>query len=453
MAGRERGFVLSCDAARDVYRVQTNSGRVIVVPRIRSSLGDHDRIPNGTPVRIDFSLGAPYIDGILPPETRQTAFDSPANVTDTVGHGGEDPILNRNMLVGGRAAGEPNDILPGDFVRASSDGAVIGALHGKVALLRGSPLAQVRAHGENDNLEIISGTYRHITWMGESRIVNDQGKTSFIWRGGSDQLTQTGADEERYTLRLDLGHTGDVADFRVTTPEGSDLFHFHVSPEGRLSIFAQGGIDMAGGGRGQHPQRLQGDQLTEIDGTRTLRVTGAATTQLQNNHEFSVGENLTISTGRNYSTRVNGDRDLSVGGLSTTTIVGNTVIFVSEGNHDLLVQRGNATFTTTQGHFQFLGFVGNMDIDLRQGQHLVRTRIADSIKLGEGAQSHATKFEELAQELHRLIADYNAFKAGVSLHVHPIPGPSTGPSPTLGAQASAFVPNFTPARSTHVQLR
>lgn len=453
VAARERGFVISCDAARDVYRVQTNSGRVIVVPRIRSSVGDNDRIPNGTPVRVDFSLGAPYIDGILPPETRQTAFDSPANVTDTTGHGGQDPLLNRNMLVGGRAAGEPNDILPGDFVRTSPDNAAIGALHGKVAILRGSPLAQIRAHGENDNLEIISGTYRHITWMGESKVVNDQGKTSFVWRGGSDQLTQTGADEERYTLRLDVGHTGDVANFRVTTPEGNDLFRFHVDPQGRLAIFARGGIDMAGGGRGQHPHRIQGDHLTEIDGTRVLRTTGTVTHDFQLNHELTVGENLTIVCGRDYSTRINSNYDISIGGTSRTTSVGNMQTLVSEGVFSVQTQLRDISFNLQRGNYTVFAVEGNMDLSFLHGRVIVHTELPDSIKLGEGARSHGTKFEELIQELQRLITDFNNFKLQVAAHIHPVPGPATGLSPTLPPFAAAFTPNFTPARSTHVQLR
>jgi hypothetical protein len=416
--------------------------------RIRRSVGDHDRIPNGTPVVIDYSLGAPYIDGILPPETRQTAFDNPANVTDTVGHGGEDPMLNRSLLASGRGAGEPNDILPGDFVRTSPDGAAIGALHGKVAMLRGSSLSQIKAHGENDNLEIISGTYRHISWMGESRIVNNQGKTSWIWRGGSDQLTQTGADEEHYTLHADLGDTGDLVNFRVTTPQGNDQFRFHVSPEGRLQIYARGGIDMTGGGN-RHLTRLRGEQNTEIDGPRNITINGTVIDIYEDQYELSVSDNVIFTFGRDHNTRVNRDISTSSGGACFISSIQEMHLSSQTSHFVVLTPIGNISFLANTGNVLTQTGPGNVTYELTSGNFRVYPSANDSIIFGEGAISHAVKYEELSAQFQQFLASYNLFKAAVVAHFHV---PPTGPSGTLTPFAPPTVVNLVTARSSKVKL-
>jgi hypothetical protein len=202
----ERGTILSCDARGQVYRVALNSGRTMQMGRIRSHPGDMTLLPPRTIVVVTWALGLPYIMGVLPPEVASVDSETPQSITDVTGHGGDDPVLQRNLGANSRAPDEPRDILPGDFVGTSPDGASVSALHGKVAQLRGGALAKVQAFGDSDLVQIVTGLYRMISWMGESRILNEDGKTSFVWRGGTDQITQTGADEENYTIRLDVAH-------------------------------------------------------------------------------------------------------------------------------------------------------------------------------------------------------------------------------------------------------
>lgn len=446
---RERGVVVAADARRDAYQVRTNSGRVLTVGRGRSSLGDHDRLPVGTPVRVDHGLGAPYIDLILPPETADAPRDNPVSVTDTAGHGGEDPVLDRNMRVGGRAAGEPTDVLPGDFVRTSPDGAAVGALHGKVALLKGSPLAQVRAYGETDTLELVAGLLRLVTWMGEARVVNDDGRVSFQFRGGSDQTTETGPDEERYTIHFDLGHTGDVLDFRITTPQGQTLFRVHVDAEGRLSTYARGGVAQEGGGT-RAPVRVAGDHEVEVGGTQTTRVGGSRREEVQASRTSEVSQDDARVCGQDAVDRIGRDRDASVGGRDSLRVEGDAETRVTRGAYRVRADAGDVELAAQGGAMRLR--TGARDIDVTPGARLrVRTAREGGVELGTDPDTEAVRHRELAAALNALRDDYVRFKAAVISHVHA----GSSPSPQLlpPAVAPGFAWDLGAARSRVVRLR
>ena len=271
----ERGTVLETDARRHSYRVSLNSGRTVSMGRIASGPGDTTLLAHGTPVVVTWALGLPYILGVLPLDVAHT--DDGPSITGQEGQGGMDPALDRHLPASSRNPGAPVDMLPGDALVQGPDGAVVGALRGQHAVLSGGPLATVHALGDSDRLETRAGERRDTTWMGYSETVNEDGKTSFRYRGGSDQITQTGADEGRYTIRLDVGHAGDLVRFELCNREGQALFRAHVDPHGRLEIFAAGGIAQT---HGDGPGALQssahhGNSEHEVTGDSTF-VTGGA---------------------------------------------------------------------------------------------------------------------------------------------------------------------------------
>ena len=362
----ERGTVISSDARRYVHQVALNNHRVLNgVARIQSTVGDVSVLPPRTTVAVLMGLGEPYIIGVLPSEAQAVDGEVPDNVTGTTGHGGEDPVLNRNMGATARSAGEPRDLLPGDAVMRSPDGAAVGALHGKLALLRGGPLAQVRAHGNDDLLELIGGVVRMITWMGESQYVNDDGKTSFIWRGGADQLTETGADENAYTVRLDVGHTGDLVNFEVTTPTGQSLFRFHVASDGRMSVTSRGGFDVTSGADREMPSdvHVHGSQLLEVEGAQSVRVSADADASYQGNRTTSVSTNDTLSVGQDQVLRVNRDVDLNAGGTVTHTSTGNFTRTAAQGDLKDEVTQGKFTSHVAIGEYHITVDQGDITID------------------------------------------------------------------------------------------
>lgn len=430
---RVRGSIINCDAAGHTYLVATPQGSV-AMPRIRMSPGDVSLIPNGTPVVVDYSLGEPYIAGILPAESRRSAALT-EGITGVAGYGGTDPVLTANYGVNARAADEPNDLIPGDQVLQGPGTASLAVLHGNVALLQGGRLAQVRAFGDDDAVEIIAGLYKLVTWMGEAKVVNEDGKTSFIWRGGSDQLSQTGPDEERYPIRLDVGHSGDLINLEVCTPRGQTLFRFHVNGEGKLDLFAAGGIDQTQGGSSA-PVRVTGTRDTEVRGDDSRTVGGTCKTICESNRYCSVSTNDELVVGQDAVQTAGRDIRLRANGKMLTQ-VGSTVETVSGDSIKMSTPIGS--------------------IELKSG-------VPDGIKLGRNPRFHGVNFEPLASAVAAFVTDYNALKAQVAAHatavvahIHPVvPTPSgfatTQSAGIPGVAGAAYDFNVTEAKSNDVVL-
>jgi hypothetical protein len=329
----------------------TLGGRSLTCLRIQESPQDHAMLPIGTDVRIDWSLGLPYIDGVLPsegdvPDSTQNPVDNP---TGTEGFGVNDPVLDRNYGANGRAPGAPTDVLPGDFVRRSPDGATVAAMSGKTALLHGGHLAQLLLFGNEDKAELIAGIFRLITWMGESKITNEGGRTSFIWRGGANQLSETGSDEERYTIHLDVGATGNLVNFRITTIDQQTLFQAHITGEGHVEIFGIAGLDSTFTNRSGsgHVQRFDGDVSRTFQGAVTETVTGNRSTTVESDATEEFSNNLSQRVGNDWNVRANRNAELSAGGGMSRRVVGDDNKQV--GGKELKTIQGDAE-DTIRGH-------------------------------------------------------------------------------------------------------
>lgn len=419
-----RGVIMTSDANRHMYRVATPTG-MRTMPRIKSGPGDNEVWPNGTQVVVDYSFGRPYITGCFPDETPASSPDEDTpNVTGVRGYGGEDSTMSRPVGGNARDANAPTDLLPGDRVVTGPDGAALGLLHGMIAMLKGGQMAQIRAYGHDDLIEIVSGLYRVITWMGEAKVVNENGKTSYIWRGGSDQLSQSGPDEERYTIRLDVGHTGDLFNFETTTIHGQTLFRFHVDPHGRLSIYAAGGIDQTGGGLepADHPTRIagnanrtvEGDVSDSIQGSHSVLVEGEGRREVDNSDNTLVGLDSVLQINRDWRVSVDGK-----------------VAHQFTDDVETQVTNGKYTITVLNGEFKIRTVTEKL---------ILASALPDGIQLGDTGAFHSVKYEPLATYLAALVADYNAFKEAVRLHTHP----------GLGA-VSPFV--YTPFEGSHADAQ
>ena len=439
----ERGTIINVDARSHVYRVALNSGRTTQMSRIRAHPGDLALLPVQTIVVVTWALGVPYILGVLPREVAaSTTANVPHSVTDIDGHGGNDPVFQQNMGISARDPREPNDLIPGDFVGLSPDGASVAALHGQVAQIRGGPLSKVQAFGDNDLVQIIAGVYSLITWMGESKVINEDGKTSFIWRGGTDQLTQTGPNEQRYTIRLDVGHTGDVLRLEICNRDNQVVFRFHVSPTGACEIFSAGGLSQHGGGssRAVTPTRVQGRRELDVVGPNVERVTGNCAHSCDGSYRRSIGGNDTRTVGGSQAVSVVGDHALQVAGDAQETVAGaKTVSVIGKCTHEVFGASDYAV--TTQA--------GDITMTPDAGAFKVVVRRPDSIELGANATSHATKFEELQSTMTALKAQLDAAMALLLSHAHPALG---AVAPTLAALPQSLNVDIQAARSTTTKI-
>lgn len=464
----ERGTVISSDSARATYRVHLNSGRTMVMSRIKAHPGDNIILPNGTPVVVMHDLGLPYIFGVLPFETPAPNLDTenPMSVTDTDGYGGRDPLLSGNLGSNARGTNEPRDLMPGDFVGMGPDGASVAALGGQVAQLRGSPLAKVQAFGADDLVQIVSGVFRHISWMGESKITNDAGKTSYSWKGGTDQLTETGPDEQRYTIHLDVGATGNMIDLRVTNREGQSLFRFHVDPTGKVELFASGGFNQFSGDSANaiNPVRFQGtlrelvtqNHEMEVGANQSVDVGGNNSERTSVNKEIIVGQDLNVSCNRNATHTADKERHVVSNGFGVLS--GGDVTFEVKNRkiHSVKTDQGLVITETQGGNYQVLTSGGTLQLDHGDGGLTVIGGGTDSIEIGNFADAHITRWEELNLALTAMNLQLNQMRALLTGHVHPVslaPVPIAQPSPVLAPLSAPMVLDLTGARSITTKVR
>lgn len=458
----ELGTVIEYHSDRYTAKVRTERGRVLTgVPRLRSMPGDVAPLSPGTEVLLSFDYGFPIIMGVLAmPAQRGTTEGSPFSVTDQDPDG---PSQSRLEVGNFRGPNEPTDLVAGDQAFIGQEGNSIGALTGGTNVMRSTPLSQVRTHSIGEMVEIISRNFRHVTDMGEMSISNTDGRVNMSFRGGTDQRSETGADEENWSIRMDLGSEGDLFNFELTTPRGQTLFRFHVDAEGHVEIFGINGVDLQSGTRtgGQHTEDHSGDSTRTVRGNRASRTTGSetrsagsVTQSIDNDHVLSAGNDIltsalrdvTVGAGRNLFFSVQGGGD------------GENAVFYDVNSGDWLVdigsstnQNGNYHVRTVAGDMSFESTLGgDFTVSTQTGNILTEsqqvklsTSQPDSVILGGNSlASHLVKWEELQRHLLQL---YRA----LDTHTHNIPGTATAAAmfTVTGSTGVPTVPIGSPLQS------
>ena len=323
----ETGTVIGYSPATQTYTVKTSTHPGLPdVPRLVRDPGETGIIPMDTTVVLHDELGYYVIDGILKLAAANPVELTPARVSEVRGVGGEDPLHAPAVTdTTFRAPNEPKDILPNDWIRRSPDGNMIAVLAGGTNAVKSSPFAQVRTHAIGDMVEIISATYRHMTAMGDLNIVNENGKTSLIWRAGSDQSTENGPNTGNWTIRLDVGATGDLFNFEITTPKGQTLSRIHMGSDGRVSILGSAGVDVTSGDRGTTREDLAGSKETTVRGELHTKVKGLVEEVFRAARVTSVSKNDSLTVGNDRNEVVNHDRNSYVGGAQVTRAQGGVI--------------------------------------------------------------------------------------------------------------------------------
>jgi hypothetical protein len=273
----------------------------------------------------------------------QLAIPSPT-LTGVEGVGSNDATQPTQGSISYKPPGAPTDMSAGDWAQVGTLGNHVAVLEGGVALL-GSPAAHVQSIGPSGTLRQVARRFQQFTDFGQVRIENDQGKTSYVLRAGSNQSTQTGMDEQHWTIRLDLGATGDVLDFRILEPEGKLLFRLHAGSDGRVQIYGDGGVDLSAGANGNAEMRhdIAGSHTTAVAGSTTHTVQGNATTTVDQVSTVSVGGDHVHSVGGNATMFVGGAHDLGVSGSLSCAVGGKRVTQV--GGDDQATVEGSVSMS------------------------------------------------------------------------------------------------------------
>lgn len=466
------GTIVSYQADRYTATIKTDrQGPPITgVPRLRSSPGDIAPLTPGTQVLISEEYGQPVIMGVLATPSGNNDDAPNFSITDASGFGGQGDDRSTSDVGNFREFSEPTDLMPGDWVKIGEDGNAIGVLGGGVNVIRSSPMAQIRTYLLNDLVELISRNYRHITDMGEFNITNNDGRLNLSFRGSTDQRSEAGPDEEKWTIKLDIGSEGDVFNLEFTTPAGQTLFKFHVDAEGHAEIYGIDGVDILSGNKserghaeehtGNSKQTVLGNHARNVDGNRNLKIKGNHTKDISGDHEVSVSNDARLQVLRDLA--LSSGRSILVSAQGPV-IPGGTALTFDVENGDCILDIGSFTsplsglgVSTYTGDIDFESVLGgNFNVETLLGKISTRSLgfkastlgIPDSVVLGgEALVSHVVKWEELILYL-------NALHLALDTHIHPIPGTAFGIIPITGVTTPPVIPIGSPLSSLFAAFR
>ena len=326
------GVVVEYNSATHTSTVRAHAGQPLHdVPQMKPSGGSYDHLETGTSVVISWDLGYPVIVGCIdfvgPP---QVAI-APPSLTGVEGYGDADPTQTTSGGNNYKPPLAPTDMSQGDWAHVGTHGNHVAVLGGGLTLV-GSPTAQTRSFGMSGVLQHVARRIESISDFGVSRVQNDQGRTSFVLRAGSVQATETGMDEQNWTIRLDLGSTGDILDFVIAEPKGRVLFRLHAGSDGRVQLYGDGGVDVSSGAAGVAETRhdVARDRRTDVGGNDQVAVHGVKTTTIDGDRTTQVGGTDTLIAGGDRVRSAIGSVAESVGGDAVSVVTGKLVAKVGE---------------------------------------------------------------------------------------------------------------------------
>jgi hypothetical protein len=294
---------------------------------------------------------------------------------------------------------------PGDWAQVGTLGNHVAVLEGGVALL-GSPTAHVQSVGPSGTLRFVARSLEQFTDFGHLRIQNLEGRTSMVLRAGANQATQTGLDEQHWTIRLDLGATGDMLDFNIVEPEGKTLFRLHAGSDGRVQIYGDGGVDISSGAKGTTEMRhdvagprataIAGSDTRLIEGDTSTEVGGSTATTIAGGAARNIGRDSADFVGNNHTSGVGGDETLIVAGKQSITI-GDDVTQSIDGKWDVDV-------------------IKSVDISTKMSLTLAATGLAKldgrTVTLGASGKHPLPKFDVFLRDVAAALADVASGLAG-----------------------------------------
>jgi hypothetical protein len=343
-----KGVVTEIFPATHTYTVQPELGNPLRgCQRIAQSPGDKRMLPIGTQVVVTHEYGPPMIAGVLNFTVSVASDDAPTSLTGVAGTGADDPLSATDANANFRPNGTPRDLDANDWAEVSPAGNAMAVMDGGVNLMKSSDFAQIRTHLINDLVEILSHKFRHVTSMGFSEVKNDGGRASYVFRGGTDQLSEAGADQENWTIRLDMGGEGDLFKFELTQPDGTSIFRIHVTPDGKADLYAAKGFNWKEGEQGT--KKSLKDEQTEVKGSVTRTIGGAETRKVRGARKTTVSSNDTKNVGNDATESVVRHFTKSVGGNAKYSFVGGNPLVATPLNDALEFEIVNGSWKVNIG--------------------------------------------------------------------------------------------------------
>ena len=460
------GVVVDYNPSSQNYRLSIEGvGYNDTVPRLARDPGDLTILPPETIVVVHDALGYWVIDAVLKQAPVTPSRLPPPTISEVRGIGGEDPARAEDGTgPANRAPTDAVDVLAGDWVRRSPDGNFIAALAGGVNVLQSAPFAAIRTHALEELVEIFAHQYRHISAMGNFEIKTDNGKTSLTWRAGADQGDENGPGQENWTIRLDVGATGDLFDLSITTPDGNLLSRIHMNSQGKIQLIGVDGVDIISGG----DPKVIGKEVTasskdiEIGGDLIQTIGQDLATQVGGSREASISGNDSTMFGNDKSEVVSRDYNSTINGHWRQKVMGGVVPAPGVPAYELELMNGGVTFVLTDvltganpagmASFNVINNFGGVNFVCAPtaiGNFNVVTTLPASVNLG--ANGTAVKLPNGAWQVvavapfgvmmfEPFAAMMTALLVALDTHIHITAVGPTTPIPIFTAAVSSLIP-------------
>ena len=277
----------------------------------------------GTRCLILFCGGSCIVMGYLPQWGGTSTSADPIGLTcGTDGFGGDDPVYTSNGADDARQ-GRSREIVPGEWAMSATEGNLLAVLRG-ICLMKGSELSQIVVTQLGKLVRIVSGHFQHFHAAGETQIINKNGKTSITLKAAADQLSQNGGEASAYTIHMNIGAEGDLAEFYISEPDGVNILaRLHVDSQGNVTVKTQ---QLSFDCFGDVSLKLHKNLEVTIAKDFAMTVTGAITTEYAKDFNQIIGGNYTSTVTGNTAFSSKGTWSHVVGGKKFETVIGDTDI-------------------------------------------------------------------------------------------------------------------------------
>lgn len=401
-----------------------------------SPSGDLDLPFRGSNVLCSRVDGEVHILGYIAPTDPTTLSEDADNrrvdiVPDTVG-AKDGRYKNKGFT---RKSGlRPKGMLPGDRGIAGRFGNLMGVLDGGINILRSGEQAQILTYMREQLIKVVARNYKLLTDFGETSYIADTNGVSMKFRGGSSISSETGT--EGWTIRGDLGASGNLVDLRTTTKAGFALARLYVDKLGNAVTRAQ---DLASRVMGNASLYVAGNSTTDIKGDATVNVVGDSTEAVSGSIT-QTGQAFTAQYSGGHSVTALGDRVELVGGQTVSVSNEGVTVQVPNGAYlldvgfdstdsldiDIKGKQGDFNVTLTQsGDIKLDTGAGNITLVTGSGNVVLDTNSSnDSVVIGANAGTyHLVKHEQLVQLLTTLagaLDDHTHTSSGSGTPTDPI---------------------------------
>ena len=271
----------------------------------------------------------PYLSFSLP-----TSFNSSSDIPQhSVIPGGEIVGGDDTVYAGqGRKnfrGGKPADVLPGDRVIIGTQGNLLAVLESGTSILKGSELSKVICNSVGDLLQLIGRNTDIYTDFGEVSFTNDGGHVNMSLRGGAQQTTESSTEIENFTIQADLGHAGELVDFRICDTHGGTLAQVHFAPDGSVVRYAAGNVTENIVGiynvtlnafnstiATSYVVDVGGDSSETVGGSKNITASGNSAIHSGNDASFFGNRDVTIAAGRFGTISIGGSTENTPGDCS-----------------------------------------------------------------------------------------------------------------------------------------